>query len=100
MGTFTRSLFTMFELTLANWPTVTRNLAENVNEVWMLVGLTHKLVIGFAVIGVVNGVFMQETFKVAAEDDTIMMQRTNKAGKRLRAKMHRLFQSIDQDGSG
>merc|ERR1711972_939756 len=31
-GTFTTSLFSMFELTLANWPPISRTLYENVSE--------------------------------------------------------------------
>ena len=33
-GTFSRSLLTMFEITLANWPPVCRALTENVTEPW------------------------------------------------------------------
>lgn len=32
-------------------------------EFWMPVCLFHKLTMGFAVVGVINGVLMQETFK-------------------------------------
>ena len=54
----------MFEITLGNWPPVARILQENVSEFYVAFSIIHKLVIGFAVIGVINGVFMQETFKV------------------------------------
>merc|ERR1719218_333567 len=63
-GTFTRCLLSMFELTLANWPPVTRLLAEEVSEWFMLLCVAHKITVGFAVIGVINGVILQETFKV------------------------------------
>lgn len=33
-GTFSRSLLTMFEITLANWPPVCRALTENVTAPW------------------------------------------------------------------
>lgn len=42
----------MFEITLANWPPVSRLLAENVSEWFMLFGVLHKLAIGFAVVSV------------------------------------------------
>merc|ERR1711953_434846 len=61
-GSFTRCFLSMFELTLANWPPVTRLLTEKVSEPLMFFCLLHKLTIGFAVVGVINGVFMQETF--------------------------------------
>merc|ERR1740130_1412094 len=53
-GSFTRCLLSMFELTLANWPPVTRLLAEEVSEWFMLLCVMHKVCIGFAVIGVIN----------------------------------------------
>ena len=36
--------------------------------------MAYKLVIGFAAVGIINAVFMQETFKVAASDDKLMMR--------------------------
>ena len=52
-GTFSRSIYSMFEITLANWPPASRLLAENVSEWFMLFGIIHKLTIGFAVVSVV-----------------------------------------------
>jgi len=68
-----------------------------VSEWYFVFSIAHKVTIGFAVIGVINGVFMQarrrilgrplllpvaaespcgsqETFKVAGSDDKIMMR--------------------------
>merc|ERR1712060_25028 len=58
-GTFSRSLFTMFELTFANWPPVARLLVEHVHSVFMWLMVLYKLTFGFAVVAVVNAVFMQ-----------------------------------------
>ena len=62
------------------------------SEWYFAFSIAHKVTIGFAVIGVINGVFMQalgtgrfvepsadfgctqETFKVAGSDDKIMMR--------------------------
>merc|ERR1712176_988638 len=71
-GTCSRATLTMFEIALGNWPPVARILQESVNELWIIFSITHKLTIGFAVIGVINGVFMHETFKVASSDDRTM----------------------------
>eukprot|EP00913_Durusdinium_trenchii_P013216 g12405.t1 len=65
-------------------------------EFWMPVCLFHKLTMGFAVVGVINGVLMQETFKVAHMDDTVM-QRAMRAHL---AKMSLLFQEADTSGDG
>lgn len=37
-------------------------------EFWMPFCLFHKLTMGFAVVGVINGVLMQETFKAKSRD--------------------------------
>mmetsp|Transcript_46258 Transcript_46258/g.107572 ORF Transcript_46258/g.107572 Transcript_46258/m.107572 type:complete len:578 (+) Transcript_46258:61-1794(+) len=99
-GTFSRALLSMFELTMANWPPICRLLMENVSELWMVPTLLHKLTVGFAVIGVINGVFMQETFKVAATDDTIMVRQKQKAVNMHKKKMKLLFETADETGDG
>merc|ERR1712228_800514 len=63
-GSCSRATLTMFEITLGNWPPVARILQENVDEFYVAFSILHKLTIGFAVIGVINGVFMQETMNV------------------------------------
>ena len=99
-GSCTRSLFSMFEITMANWPQASRLLAEHVSEWFMVVCLTHKLIVGFAVIGVINGVFIQETFKVASSDDDIMVRSKRKAMSMHRKRMNLLFQILDESGDG
>jgi len=99
-GTFWRSLLSMFEITLANWPPICRLLSEEVSEWFMLLCMVHKLTIGFAVVGVINGVFMQETFKVASTDDVIMVRQKEKAMRRHRDNMESLFRGLDNSGDG
>jgi len=99
-GTFTRSLLSLFEMTLANWPPVARLLLENVTEFWVPVCLFHKLTMGFAVVGVINGVLMQETFKVAHMDDTVMVREKQRAMRTHLAKMSLLFDEADTSGDG
>lgn len=98
-GSFFRSLLTMFEFTLANWVTPAWVLTENVHEGFILYAILHKMILGFAIIGVVNGVFIQETFKVATLDDAIMVRQTARKEAAHIAKMKRLFQRADQDNS-
>jgi hypothetical protein len=99
-GTFSRAMLSMFELTLANWPPICRALVETVNEWFMIFFVAHKLTMGFAVIGVINGVFMQETFKVASSDDSIMMRQRDRDVRIYGEKMSRLFQATDADSNG
>merc|ERR1719440_1753186 len=60
----------------------------------------HKLTIGFAVIGVINGVILQETFKVVSTDDRIMMRQKTRASNILKQKMSTLFDALDSQGDG
>eukprot|EP00928_Gymnodinium_smaydae_P055943 TRINITY_DN39402_c0_g1_i1.p1 TRINITY_DN39402_c0_g1~~TRINITY_DN39402_c0_g1_i1.p1 ORF type:complete len:794 (-),score=110.97 TRINITY_DN39402_c0_g1_i1:183-2507(-) len=100
-GNFSRSFFSMYEITLANWPTCVRILGESVGEGFLYFGLLHKLVIGFAVVGIINGVFMQETLKVAAMDDNLMVRQKQRQLTSLKKKMELLMMEADseeQDG--
>merc|ERR1719410_718917 len=99
-GTFARTMLTMFEITLGNWMPPCRALVENVNEFYMLFSLAHKLVIGFSVVAVITGVFIQETFKVATTDDKIMVMSKERASKTHKNKMDALFNYADEDGDG
>ena len=51
-------------------------------EYYAIFSVAYKLIIGFAAVGIINAVFMQETFKVAASDDKLMM-RQKARGPRL-----------------
>jgi hypothetical protein len=99
-GSFTRCLLTMYELTFANWPTATRLLSEDASEWFALFCVIHKLTIGFAVVAVINGVILQETFKVAATDDLIMYRQKQRSMLSTRLKMVNLFETLDQSSDG
>jgi len=98
-GTFTKSLLTMVEMLLGNWYSITRILIH-FNELFMLFGICHQLILGFAVIEVISGVFLNETFKVANLDDSIMLNEVRRAAKAERIKLTEFFQKADKDGSG
>jgi Ca2+-binding EF-hand superfamily protein len=66
----------------------------------MIFSILHKMTIGFAVIGVINGVILQETFKVAGTDNVIMVRQKKKMAAIGREKMRRLFEALDVEGSG
>merc|ERR1712087_841092 len=99
-GTFSRSMLSLFELALANWPPICRWLMENLHEGFMVAALSFKLVMGIAVVGVINAVFMQETFKVANTDDAIMVRTKHRAARQHVDKMKVLFAACDEDNSG
>merc|ERR1719502_937014 len=89
----------MFEITLGNWVPIAR-LLLGVSEWFMIFSLIHKLTMGFAVISVINGIFIQETFKVAACDDTLMLMQKQRAIRVHTKKMKLLFEAADESGDG
>ncbi|CAE7241336.1 SCN11A [Symbiodinium sp. CCMP2592] len=99
-GTASRAMFTMFELTLANWTIVGRSLQENVSEYFAIFNVAYKLVVGFAAVGIINAVFMQETFKVASSDDNVMMRQKERDLRLHTKKMKTLFEAADESGDG
>merc|ERR1740121_2501756 len=96
-GSFSRSLLSMFEITLANWPTACRVLMDNVHEAFMIYALIHKMLLGFAVIGVINAVFIQETFRCAIADDAVMVAQTKQKQHVHRTRMEKLFAEADEN---
>eukprot|EP00812_Abedinium_dasypus_P011494 NODE_504_length_1516_cov_311.971253.p1 GENE.NODE_504_length_1516_cov_311.971253~~NODE_504_length_1516_cov_311.971253.p1 ORF type:complete len:442 (-),score=157.22 NODE_504_length_1516_cov_311.971253:177-1304(-) len=95
-GTFTRAMLTMFELTLSNWMAATRVLQDNVNEWFGLFMVCYKLTVGFAVVKVISGVFLHETFRVAASDDDLMIMQKRRAMEKHKTKMMKLLREADE----
>ncbi|CAK9073359.1 unnamed protein product [Durusdinium trenchii] len=94
-GTFPRSMLTMFQMTLGTWVTVARDLQELITPAFNLLTILFKGTFGFAAVGVINGVFMQETMKVAQTDDIIMMRDVARREKVHSNKMTAFFQYTD-----
>jgi hypothetical protein len=99
-GTFTRALQTMIEMLLGNWYHITRLLTEHVSEWYLIFGLLHQLCLGFAVIEVITGVFLHQTFTVANLDDGIMMNELKRSQTEQARKITRFFEAADADGNG
>jgi len=99
-GTFWRSFMTMFMVTLANWAPPCRLLVENVSEYWGVFFLIYKLSVGFSVLNVINGVFLHETFKVAHNDDEIMIAAKQIQNQTYMDKLRVLFDEADESGDG
>lgn len=93
-------MLTMFEMTFGNWYTPSRVLVEHCSEWFMIFFICHVMVIGFSMLAVINGVFINETFKVSERDDKYMLMRQLTDDKVHSDKMRRLFAAADVDGSG
>mmetsp|Transcript_6693 Transcript_6693/g.14671 ORF Transcript_6693/g.14671 Transcript_6693/m.14671 type:complete len:660 (-) Transcript_6693:20-1999(-) len=99
-GTFSYATLTMFEMTMANWPPVCRVMMLYVSEWWVVFALAHKLIVGFAVVGIINGVVMQETFKAAAQDKDVMVRDKRKAVDKVRRRLRTVFACADEHKDG
>jgi len=99
-GNVGRGLVSMFELTLANYAGITRSMMENVSP-WFAVGiLAYKLVVGFAVLKVITGIFIQQTMRVANEDDELLVLQKKRLVESHAKGVGTLFKELDADGSG
>merc|ERR1719491_1830858 len=99
-GSFSRSFVSMFEMTLGNWVPPVRLLQDNVHELYGPLLLLYVGVVHFAVVQVIRGVFMHETFQIANLDDDIMVMQRERQVTTHRAKMKHLFSEADASGDG
>jgi len=99
-GTFTRAMVSMFEVSLGNWAPPCHLLQNEVNELWALFFLIYKCTIGFAVVQVITAVFIQQTFKVAARDEEVMINERKSSAKAMLKNLGHLFEALDISGDG
>ncbi|CAE7577126.1 Scn8a [Symbiodinium sp. CCMP2592] len=99
-GTFTIAVLTLFEVFFANWAPACRVLVENISEWYSLLFLIYRCGIGFAVINVVNAVFVQQTMQVAKGDEEVLLLEKQKAEEKYMKNVGRIFQTLDTSGDG
>jgi len=100
-GTFTRSMLTLWEITLGTgWQRVTHTMVYHVGEYYLFFGLSHLAVFGVAIVLVITGVFIQETMRVAQTDNIIMLNQRDRDKKMHTRKIGVLFAVADDDGNG
>merc|ERR1719471_1391066 len=78
-GTFTYTMITMFEIHLANWAPACRVLVDEVGEVYGLAFVCYRCLAAFAVLNVINAVFIQQTMKVAQNNSEVRIMQTQRA---------------------
>eukprot|EP00811_Abedinium_folium_P001247 NODE_1113_length_2601_cov_10.129749.p1 GENE.NODE_1113_length_2601_cov_10.129749~~NODE_1113_length_2601_cov_10.129749.p1 ORF type:complete len:764 (-),score=143.03 NODE_1113_length_2601_cov_10.129749:310-2523(-) len=99
-GTWSRALLTTSELTMGNWAPPMRLLTNNVHEAYGHSIIAYRMVVGFAMIRVIGGVFLHETFSVAsADDDLMVMQKARSQAKHV-AKMKKFLSCADGGKDG
>lgn len=99
-GTFTSTFLTMFEVLLANWAPAARILVDNVSDLFVYVFVVYRCVVGFAILNVVNAVFIQQTMRVAQADQELIIKQRIRAESAYASKMRQFFEKLDRHRSG
>eukprot|EP00931_Biecheleriopsis_adriatica_P005368 TRINITY_DN106892_c0_g1_i1.p1 TRINITY_DN106892_c0_g1~~TRINITY_DN106892_c0_g1_i1.p1 ORF type:complete len:606 (-),score=111.03 TRINITY_DN106892_c0_g1_i1:97-1914(-) len=99
-GNFSRCMLTMFEILFANWIVPCRVLVDHVSEYFSAVFILYRCLIGFAVLNVVNAVFIQRTMKVAQDDQEFIVQQKQQAAESFSLRLEALFKELDTSGDG
>jgi len=73
---------------------------ESISEWFSLFFLVYRCVLGFAVLNVVNAVFVQQTMKTASSDEDLAFKQKEKDIAQYMRKVKRLFQTMDASGDG
>lgn len=90
----------MFEVLFANWAPACRVLVENVSEWFTPVFIFYRCLVGFAVLNVLNAVFIQQTMKVAQQDQELTMKQQQRSAAAYAARLCELFRRLDISGDG
>jgi hypothetical protein len=93
-GTFTRSMVTMMEISIANWVPVVRKVQGTLGEPAAFCVIVYVLIVNFCMLKVVTGVFLQQTYQASAEDDELMVMKKIRETKVFHRKMKLLFKRL------
>jgi len=77
-----------------------RFLMEDVGPGLSAVVFAYVIVVNFAVVRIIAGVFLTTTFKVASSDDDLMIAQRQRAAAVHFRKMERLFNLVDAQNKG
>jgi len=99
-GTFTRTQFTIFEITHVNYSRAARVLTDHVSEYFAIFFMAYRAFVAFAVCQVIRAVFIQRTLRVAEKDRELMLQTRRRNTTELQNKLSELFHFFDLDRDG
>jgi Ca2+-binding EF-hand superfamily protein len=60
----------------------------------------YRCIAGFAVLNVINAVFIQQTLKMAQQDHDIMLEQKDRAATQYRKELLMMFKKLDISGDG
>merc|ERR1712110_1383941 len=91
---------TMFEIHLANWSPACRVLVDEVSEWYGVFFIAYRCLAGFAVLNVINAVFIQQTMQVAQGNRDIMIMQRQKQQEQYKKRLKDVFKRLDTSGDG
>jgi len=99
-GNFPNAMFTMFEITLANWVLPVRTLMSYVSGWYGVFFVMYRCFFCFAVVNVIRAVFITETSRVAHSDDEVALMAKTRASAAIVRKLQNVFNELDADNDG
>merc|ERR1739848_818629 len=88
----------VMELTIGNWAPVCWVVFE-IDPIYGFIALTYVMAINFAMVRVISGVFLHETFAIAATDDDLMIMKKERSTAKHVKKMKSLFLILDKNAN-
>jgi len=99
-GNFTKAFLSVFELTLGNFTPIMRFLCDTISEVYGHIFMMYYCLVSFAIIMVIRGIFLHETFQAADSNDNLMILKQMRTRNEILRKFERLFFEADVSGDG
>jgi len=100
-GSFSRALYTMYEITYSGgWFVRVRPAVDKVSGWYAIPFLTYITLVVFAVLRVVTALFIKETLESTANDADLAIEIQRHAGSKLSRKLEVLFNAFDRNGNG
>lgn len=99
-GTFSSTMMTMCEITLANWVPVCRFMIDEVHETFFLFFVAYRCLFCFSILHVISAVFITETNRVMTNDPELALMKLHRERASFEREFLHLMHGIDNDGDG
>jgi len=101
-GTVSRSLLTMWEITLTTgaWAKIGRLLIYEVDRIYTLFFVSYVYLFSFGAMKVISALFLKETLAAASNDQDMIIDEKVKRKNRFTDLIRNLFRKMDTDDSG
>ena len=99
-GSFSKTMITMFEITIANWVVTCRLLMDDVSEWYGLFFVLYRCCFCFGAIKVITAVFIAQTNRAMSRDDDLVTVLHEKERTLFRKKLEEMFDGLDTTRDG